>query len=166
MPYFISTVVICGMLKAISRLRRRIQYHSRACSARSPVIFLSEPQYFQTILVWSSAWQGEGWGSFIYMAALSGIDMEMYEAARNRRHAGRFRQLWHVTIPGIVPRSSFLLVLNIGSLLAVSTDRYCFCLRRSPTKRRTCSRHVRIPQRHQGRGFQLLPLRSVSRSRW
>lgn len=119
-PYFISTVVICGMLKSF------LSYDGvfnamRQVFGKSPINFLSEPKYFRSIIVWASVWQCVGWNSIIYMAALSSIDQQLYEAARIDG-CGRLRQTLYVTLPGLVPTIVILLILSLGSLLSVSTD--------------------------------------------
>lgn len=121
MPYFISTVVICGMLKSF------LAYDGLAGAlmklvGMEPQSLLSDPKAFPSIIVWSGVWQGIGWNSIIYMAALSAIDQQLYEAARIDG-CGRFRQAIHVTLPGIVPTIIILLILSLGSLLSVSTDK-------------------------------------------
>lgn len=120
MPYFISTVVICGMLKSFLSYDGLINALTGHLGI-PPVSFLSEPAYFQSIIVWSGVWQGVGWNSIIYMAALSSIDQQLYEAARIDG-CGRLRQAWHVTLPGILPTIIILLILSLGSFLSVSTD--------------------------------------------
>lgn len=119
-PYFISTVVICGMLKSF------LSYDGvfnamRQVFGKSPINFLSEPKYFRSIIVWAGVWQCVGWNSIIYMAALSSIDQQLYEAARIDG-CGRLRQTLYVTLPGLVPTIVILLILSLGSLLSVSTD--------------------------------------------
>ena len=121
MPYFISTVVICGMLKSF------LAYDGLAGALMKaigmvPQSLLSDPKAFPSIIVWSGVWQGIGWNSIIYMSALSSIDQQLYEAARIDG-CGRLRQAWHVTLPGIVPTIIVLLILSMGSLLSVSSDK-------------------------------------------
>ena len=100
-----------GLFNALGRLMGKTE----------AVSYLSEPKYFQSIIVWSGVWQSVGWNSIIYMAALSGIDQQLYEAARIDG-CGRFRQAIHVTLPGITPTIVILLILGLGSFLSVSTD--------------------------------------------
>ena len=121
MPYFISTVVICGMLKSF------LSYDGlfnalNALTGRSAINFLSEPRYFPSIVVWSGLWQSIGWNSIIYMSALSNIDQQLYEAARIDG-CGRLRKAWHVTIPGLMPTFIILLILGMGSIFSVDSDK-------------------------------------------
>ncbi len=120
MPYFISSVVVCGMLKSFLSYDGMFNALNNL-TGREPISFLSEPKYFQHIIVWAGVWQGMGWNSIIYMAALSAIDTQLYEAARIDG-CGRLRQAWHVTIPGIMPTVIMLLIMSVGSILTVGTD--------------------------------------------
>lgn len=122
MPYFISTVVICGILKQFLAYDGTLNAILKHLFGMEPVIFLNEARYFRSIIVWSNVWQGVGWNSIIYMAAIAGIDMQLYEAARIDG-CGRFRQALYVTLPGIAPTIVILLILTMGSLFAVATDK-------------------------------------------
>jgi putative aldouronate transport system permease protein len=121
MPYFISTVVICGMLKSFLAYDGVINEIVKLFGG-SPENYLSNPAYFRSIIVFSGLWQGVGWGSIIYMAALTGIDPTLYEAARIDG-CGRLRQMLHVTLPGIVPTIAILLIMDVGSIMSVSSDK-------------------------------------------
>ena len=83
---------------------------------------LSVKSAFRPIFVLSGTWQGVGYGSIIYLAALSGVDQELYEAAKIDG-ANRWQQTWHVTLPGIAPTVIIMLIMQIGSLLSSSTDK-------------------------------------------
>ena len=81
-----------------------------------------DPSAFRPIYILSEIWQGIGWNSIIYLAALSGIDMEQYEAARIDG-ANRFQQVLHITLPGILPTISILFVLRMGGILNVGYEK-------------------------------------------
>jgi putative aldouronate transport system permease protein len=85
------------------------------------VAFLTYPHYFYAIAVISSIWKGMGWGSIIYLAAITGIDPELYEAA-TVDGAGRFRKMWSITLPSIRPTMAILLILSAGGLFRGSFD--------------------------------------------
>ena len=121
MPYFISTVVICGMLKSFLSYDGLFSKLAQLLGSE-PKSFLSEPSLFPSIIVWSDVWQGVGWNSIIYMAALSGIDQQLYEAARIDG-CNRLGQAWHVTLPGIVPTIIILLIMSVGGILGVNSDK-------------------------------------------
>ena len=74
------------------------------------------------IYIASDIWQAAGWGSIIYLAALAGVDMSLYEAAKIDG-AGKWKQLWHVTIPGILPTIVIMFILKIGSLMSIGADK-------------------------------------------
>ncbi len=87
-----------------------------------PVPFLQQAGWFRTIYVSSEVWQTVGWGTILYLAALTTIDDDLYEAARIDG-ANRWRQTWHVTLPGIRPTMVTLLILNIGTFMAVGFEK-------------------------------------------
>jgi putative aldouronate transport system permease protein len=121
MPYFISMVVIAGII---------IDFFSSTGAITSIVAYfggprtnlLGRPELFRTIFVSTNIWQGLGFSSVIYMAALAGIDQELYEAA-SLDGASRWKQTLHVTIPGIATTIIILLILRLGSLMTVSFEK-------------------------------------------
>ena len=122
MPFFVSTVVICGIIVdfmghdgAITRILVKMGLAENKN-------LLTIKGYFRPVYVLSSTWQGIGYGSIIYLAALSGVDQELYEAARIDG-ANRWQQTWHVTLPGIAPTVIIMLIMQIGNLLSSSTDK-------------------------------------------
>ena len=121
MPYFISTVVICGILRQFLAYDGLFNAVTSLWGA-NPVSFLSVPAYFPFIIVWSGIWQTVGWNSIIYMAALSGIDMQLYEAA-SIDGCSKIKQVWYITLPGILPTMITLLILTLGGLFNVSTEK-------------------------------------------
>ena len=82
-----------------------------------PIYFLIKPEWFRTIYISSDIWAGFGWGAIIYLAQLSRVDAEVYEAA-TIDGAGRLRKIWHVSIPCLKPVISILLILAMGGLLS------------------------------------------------
>lgn len=121
MPHFISLVVICALVREFLAVRGLFNT-VRAQLGLPSVLFLSEPGYFYPIYIVSGIWQHLGWDSIIYLAALSGIDQELYEAA-TVDGAGRFRRMWHVTLPGIAPTIAILLILRVGSIMSVGFEK-------------------------------------------
>lgn len=87
-----------------------------------PVNWLTKPEWFRSIYIGSGVWQSIGWDSIIYLAALSGIDPSLYEAA-TVDGAGRWKQLLHITLPGIAPTIVIMLILNIGGLMSVGYEK-------------------------------------------
>ncbi|MCL2833548.1 MAG: ABC transporter permease subunit [Treponema sp.] len=120
-PHFISIIVVCGMIMDFFSYNGLINNIITAFGGK-PTIFLLDPKYFRPIYVGSGIWQSVGWGTIIYLAALSNIDLELYDAAMVDG-AGRLRQAWHVTLPGIIPTIMILLILRIGSLMSVGYEK-------------------------------------------
>lgn len=122
LPHFISIVVTCGMIiNFLSPTGGIINLLVRAFGGKS-INFLGKPQYFRTIYVASNIWQEFGWNSIIFIAALSGVDPQLYEAARIDG-AGRFKQMLYVTIPSIMNTMIILLILNIGNIMSVGFEK-------------------------------------------
>jgi putative aldouronate transport system permease protein len=116
LPHFISIVVVAGMMVDFLSGDGLINKLTGMFGIPS-VSFLIVPEWFRSIYVSSGIWQGVGWGSIIYLAAIAGIDPSLYEAAKTDG-AGRFRQIMHITIPGILPTIIIMLILRFGTLLA------------------------------------------------
>ncbi len=121
LPHFIAMVVVCGLVSAFCQ--------SDGIVTDVIVFFEGERQnllmnklYFYPIYIISEIWQNIGWDSIIYLAALSSIDQEQYEAARIDG-AGRFTQMLYITLPGLFPTVSMLLILKIGGLLSVGYEK-------------------------------------------
>jgi putative aldouronate transport system permease protein len=115
LPHFISTVIMVGLVKNMVALDGPINHLIEALGG-NPITFLSRPEWFRTINVVSDIWQGVGWGSIIYMAALAGVPMEQYEAAIIDG-ANRWQQTWNITIPAIMPTIIVMLIIRIGYLM-------------------------------------------------
>lgn len=122
LPYFFSSVVVAGIVMEILSPSTGIINIVIKHFTGNTIDFIALPQWFRTIYVGSGIWQNLGWGAILYLAALSGIDMELYDAARIDG-ANRWKQTLHVTIPGIMPTIIILLTLNIGGLLTVGYEK-------------------------------------------
>lgn len=121
MPYFVSLVVVCGIIVDFAASDGVFGEITRMLGG-TPTNLLSDPKYFRTIYVGSELWQRLGWDSIIFLAALSGVNPELYEAA-TIDGAGRFKQIIHVTIPGIMPTIVILLILRIGAMMNVGFEK-------------------------------------------
>ena len=121
MPYFLSTVVVCGFITTILSNDGLINQVVSSLGLEK-VQFLMEPGWFRPVYVISEIWQQCGWGSIIYLAALAGVDSQLYEAAAIDG-AGKWKQLIHVSIPGIAPVISIQLLLTVGKLLTVGYEK-------------------------------------------
>lgn len=118
LPYFISTVVIAGMVTTFLSPSNGVINVILDKLGMEKIYFLTQPQYFRTILVTMGIWQGTGYGAIIYISALSSVDEQLYEACIIDG-GGRWKQLIHITIPGILPTIVIMLLMRIGSLVNV-----------------------------------------------
>lgn len=121
MPYFISMIVICGMLMDFLKMDGVLTSIFAALGMPNEN-YLMKPEAFRTIYIASDIWQNCGWNSIIYMAALSSIDQELYEAAAIDG-AGRWKQTIHVTLPGLLPTIMILLIIRVGAVLNVGYEK-------------------------------------------
>ncbi|NLD88297.1 MAG: sugar ABC transporter permease [Clostridiales bacterium] len=121
-PHFISTVVLCGMIKLFFNRGTGIINNVIEILGGTRIDFLAKPEYFNDIYVWSGVWQGVGWGTIIYLAVLSNVSPELVEAARIDG-ASRFQVIRHVNIPAILPTIIIMLILSCGSVLSVGFEK-------------------------------------------
>lgn len=123
LPHFISLVVICGMVKNYLATDGIItNLVSMITKTEYTESLLNNASCFVPIYVISAIWQEIGWGSIIYLAALSGVDQELYEAA-TVDGAGRIRQTFSITLPCIVPTIIILFILKLGGILSVGYEK-------------------------------------------
>ncbi|NOU67149.1 ABC transporter permease subunit [Paenibacillus sp. LMG 31461] len=121
MPYFISLVVIAGMIKDFTNNGGLINNFMTYFGVNDTAM-LQKPELFRTIYILSEIWQKIGWESIIYLAALMSIDQEQYEAAK-MDGATRLKSIWHITLPGILPTISIMFILRMGNLLNVGFEK-------------------------------------------
>lgn len=116
LPHFISWVVLSGMVINFLSPSNGLVNHLLAAMGNEPIHFLLEPAYFRSILISAEVWKSVGWGTIIYLAAMTGIDPTLYESAK-MDGANRFQQIRHITFPAITATIIVLLILRIGSIL-------------------------------------------------
>lgn len=121
-PYFISTVVLVGMLIQVTDPRLGIINKIISALGGKPINFMGEPGMFDHLYVWSGIWQSLGYNSVIYIAALSGVSKELQEAAVVDG-ATRLQRIWHVDLPAIRPQIIILLIFNVGSILNIGFEK-------------------------------------------
>jgi putative aldouronate transport system permease protein len=121
MPHFISLVVICGMIRQFT-LSDGLINDILAFFGGERTPFLQSAKYFRTIVISTDIWQGIGWGTIIYLSAITGIDTEQYEAAYIDG-ANRFRRMWNITLPGIFPTIIILFILKMGNMMSVGYEK-------------------------------------------
>ena len=122
LPHFLSTVVVVGI--ASTFLSPSLGMLNRVISALGGerINFLANPRYFWGLMVGVGLWQGTGWNAIIYLSAIVGVDPALFEAAEIDG-AGRWKKIWHITLPGIRNTIIILLILRIGSLMAVDVEK-------------------------------------------
>lgn len=121
-PYFISTVVIVSMIMLLLAPRLGVINLGLQAMGLPAINFLGRPDFFASIYVWSGVWQNSGYAAIVYLAALSGVDPALYEAARVDG-ASRLQKIFNIDLPGIMPVAIILLILNVGSLLAIGFEK-------------------------------------------
>lgn len=132
LPHFISMVVVVSMLVAILSPTYGIVGSIFKRMGKDPIFFMGEAKYFRTLYIGSGIWQGTGWGSIIYLAAISSIDPSLYEAAAIDG-ASRFKQTIHVTLPCIASTIVIMFILRLGNLLDVGFEKI-FLMQNSSNK--------------------------------
>ncbi len=121
LPHFMSVVIVAGVVFQLTAVNGTINQVIEAAGGQA-ITFMQEPSWFRTIYLSSEVWQTVGWGTILYLAALTTIDEQLYEAARIDG-ANRWQQTWHVTLPGIRPTMIVLLILNVGTFMAVGFEK-------------------------------------------
>lgn len=122
MPYFISLVVMCGIVVDFTKSGGVVSQLVATLTGKPMQNLLGNPAYFRAIYTVSSMWQGLGYGSIIYIAALSGVDMELYEAA-TIDGAGRWKQTLHITLPSISSTIVIMLIMKMGSMMSIGSEK-------------------------------------------
>lgn len=123
MPRFISTVVVIAILKEIlSPSSGLLNNLLTSVFNIEPIYFMNEPKYFRLLYIITDTWQFTGWTAIIYLAAITGINPDLYEAAKIDG-ATRLQQIWYVTIPSILPTIMVMLILNIGRMLSLGFEK-------------------------------------------
>jgi putative aldouronate transport system permease protein len=115
-PHFVSWVVVVGIFYILFTTEGGAVNELLFKLTGEKIPFLLEPEWFRTMIVTQSIWKEVGWGTIIFLAALAGVDLQLYEAARIDG-AGRWRQLWHITLPAIRSTIVILLILRLGNFL-------------------------------------------------
>lgn len=122
MPYFISLVVLAGIIIDFTSSDGLVGGTIMRMVTGQPLNLLSDSRYFRAIMIVSELWQGLGYSSIIYVAALSGVNPDLYEAAAIDG-AGRWKQTLHITLPSISSTIIIMLILKCGSLLAIGAEK-------------------------------------------
>jgi putative aldouronate transport system permease protein len=115
-PYFLSWVVIVGITHILLSVEGGVVTEMLTQFRSNPVDFLTSPDWFRPLIVMQMIWKDAGWGTIIFLAALAGVNTQLYEAAR-LDGANRFRLIWHITLPSIRNIIVILLILRLGNFL-------------------------------------------------
>ena len=129
MPHFLSWVILAKIVLNIFGYTGPIN-QILGFFGQSPVQFFGEPSLFRPLVIGTDVWKSFGYNTVIYLAAILGIDPTLYEAAAVDG-AGRFRRIWHITLPGIRMTVALLAILALGNVLNAGFDRFITCIIRS-----------------------------------
>lgn len=122
LPHFLSMVVVAGMVQRLFATNSGMVNNLLRSLGLNEIPFLSEFWHWTFTYVFSGVWQAAGWGTIIYLATISGIDQQLYEAA-TVDGAGRLQQIWHITLPGIRSTAVMLLIMNVGKIMGGGFER-------------------------------------------
>ena len=122
MPYFISVVIVVGIMNQLLSPSGGIVNKLLSSLGSEPVYFMSSPQWFRFLYVVSDIWQTSGWTAIIYLAAITSIPGDLYEAAEIDG-AKRLQRIWHVTIPGMLPTIIVLFLLKVGQSMDLGYEK-------------------------------------------
>lgn len=122
LPSFLSTVIVCSMVIDFLSPGHGLINNIMASLGLEKIYFISRPEWFRTIYIGSGIWGGTGFGAIIYLASLAGIDQTLYEAG-TVDGCGRFRAMWHITLPGIFPTIVTMFILSVGSVFSVGFEK-------------------------------------------
>lgn len=121
LPHFISTVILVGIIKILFASNGVVNVLVRALGGKT-TLFLSKPEWFRPLYIFSDVWQHLGWNAIIYMAALAGVDMSLYEAAEIDG-ANRLQKIVHISLPSILPVVTTMFILRLSSILGVGFEK-------------------------------------------
>jgi putative aldouronate transport system permease protein len=121
LPYFLSWVVVVGIISPLLSPTTGIVNKAIVALGGSQIHFMGEPKWWIFTYVLMDVWKGVGWGAIIYLSALTSIDPSLYDAARIDG-AGRLKQILHVSLPGIAPTITVMLIMRIGGMMGIGFD--------------------------------------------
>lgn len=121
-PHFISVVVLVSILNAMLSPSQGVVNTILEMFGMERNYFMANPEYFRHLYVWSGVWQGMGWGAIIYLAALSGVDPSLHEAA-DMDGATRIQKIVHINLPAIMPTIIIMLILRMGEIASVGYEK-------------------------------------------
>ncbi|MEZ0536699.1 ABC transporter permease [Caldicellulosiruptoraceae bacterium PP1] len=123
LPHFVSWVIVASLISSMlspDGVMNMILKNLHII--KEPILFLGEPKYFWWVVTFSDIWKELGWNSIIFLAAITSINPELYEAA-TVDGAGRLKKIWHITIPGIMPTVVLILIMTIGNIINIGFEK-------------------------------------------
>ena len=154
LPHFLSWVVVASLIRPLLASSGPLNLLAAALGLETPILFLQRPGTFLAIVLVSDIWKGVGWGSIIYLAAISGIDPSLYESAEIDG-AGRIQQMRFITLPSITFVIVIMFLLQLGNILELGFDQIFNLIPSAGVRRRRHHRHLRVPRRPAGLPLQL-----------
>ncbi|MCM3633873.1 ABC transporter permease [Paenibacillus camelliae] len=121
-PHFISIVVLVGMMNVFLSPNSGIINHIITWFGGEPILFMADEDWFRPLYILSGVWQETGFATIIYLAALAGVNPELHEAA-TMDGANKWKRIWHVEIPGILPTIVILLILALGNIMSIGFEK-------------------------------------------
>ena len=122
MPHFLSVVVVCGLVTSLlDPVSGAVNLLIKMFGGNA-IPFMTDVNWYRPVYLISALWQTIGWGTIVYLAAISGVDPALYEAAR-LDGAGRWRQMWSITLPAIAPTVATMLILRVGNIMDGSLEK-------------------------------------------
>lgn len=122
-PHFLSWTIVVSLWHILFNLDHGAITELILALTGREINFLTDPVWFRPMIILQSIWKEMGWGTIIYLAALAGVDQEQYEAAI-MDGAGRFRRVWHITLPAIRSTIIIMLIMKVGSILSTGFDQF------------------------------------------
>ena len=122
LPYFISTVIMVSILQMLLSYPRGVVNSALSALGLTEINFFQEAGWFRTLYIGSGIWQGLGWNSILYLAALTSINPDLYEAAY-MDGANRLQQMWHISLPGMMNTIVTMLILSLGGIISVGYEK-------------------------------------------
>lgn len=120
-PHFFSWIIVAGLFTSILSPTNGMLNKLITSLGGESIAFMTSPQWFRAVLIFSAGWKEVGWNAIVFIAAIAGVDQEMYEAALIDG-AGRIRRIWSITLPSILPTIVLMFILRIGGLLDAGTE--------------------------------------------
>ncbi|WP_409346373.1 ABC transporter permease [Paenibacillus sp. MBLB4367] len=121
LPHFLSWVIVSGLFLDLLSVNGGLINRMIVALGGEPIAFFLNNEVFRSVLITSAGWKEVGWSAIVYLAGLSGIDPQLYEAAK-MDGANKWKQIWHITLPGLLPIITLMFILRLGHILEAGSD--------------------------------------------